>query len=381
MKIFKRIYRRLVKTLRFSLAIPLSIGFAFRNRSIRRVRKIIYIVTPPPYLPNIGDHAQIIAIRRWMKKHFPDLPVIELDMDQCKWYLPAIRWLIHPEDLIFCHSGGNLGDRGIWCESRRRLYIRAFPKNRIISLPQTIYFSNTPFGRREEENTRRIYAAHQNLTIIARDPRSGEVAGELFPRAATFCIPDFVLALPPLETDRSKKSGKVLLCLRQDIESALTAEDQALIPGLIPYRTSRFDTTFSRAIKVKDRDALLAKTLDYFSSFDAIITDRYHGVIFAVICRIPCLVLPTVDHKLTSSIHWFDEIPFVIMARNLAEIPGRLEECLAAGREPVPDWNRLYFDTLPSRLELDFHPVKQAADAVPSGSGQPGARIDQEYSP
>ena len=352
MNIFPRIYRRLVKTIRFSLAIPLSIGFACRHRRLRRVRKIIYVVTPPPYLPNIGDHAQVIAIRRWMEKHFDGFPVIELDMDECKWYLPAIRWLIRPDDLIFFHSGGNLGDRGIWCENRRRLYIRSFPDHKIISLPQTIYFSDTPRGRKERENTRRIYAAHPDLTIIARDAQSGRIANELFPRATTFSIPDFVLSLPPRRRLREDTTGKVLLCLRRDIEAALTPEERERIPGIIPYRTDFFDTTFSHPIKARDRETLLTQTLDYFSSFDGIITDRYHGVIFAVICRRPCLVLPTVDHKLTSAIEWFREVPFISIARNLDEIPGKLKNCLSVKDRSVPDWNQLYFDGLPSKLGL-----------------------------
>lgn len=368
MNLGKRILRRLIKITRFSLTIPLSLGFALRNRRLRGVRKIIYVATPPPYLPNIGDHAQIIAIRRWMQKHFPDLPVIELDMDQCKWYLPAVRWLAGSDDLIFFHSGGNLGDRGIWCESRRRLYIRKFPKNRLISLPQTIYFSDTSAGRRERENTRRIYATHPDLTIIARDPQSETIASELFPRAVTFSVPDFVLSLPPRDAPVNAGMGKVLLCLRLDNEAALTAEQRDRVRRLVPYPTEYFDTTFSRPIKVKSREDLLTRTLDYFSAFDAVITDRYHGVIFAVICRKPCLVLATVDHKLTSSIHWFDDIPFVDMVPDLSDLPARLERCLAAGRDKVPDWNRIYFDALPGKLGL-------VRPSTAGNAGSPGRHL------
>lgn len=352
MNIFKRIYRRLVKTIMFSLAIPLSVGFAYRNRRLRRVRKIIYVVTPPSYLPNIGDHAQVIAIRRWMKKHFPGLPVIELDMDQCKWYLPAIRRLIRPDDPIFFHSGGNLGDRGIWCESRRRLYIRSFPHNKIISLPQTIYFSDTPVGRREREKTRRIYATHPDLTIIGRDPQSGRIASELFPRATTFSIPDFVLSLPPRQESAPNNPRKILLCLRIDIEGALSPKERAHISSIIPYPTTYFDTTFNQPIKVKNRKTLLERTLNFFSSFDAVITDRYHGLIFAALCRKPCLALPTVHHKLSSSIEWFIDLPYVTLIRELAEIPTELERCVNSNQRNIPDWNHLYFDGLPERLGL-----------------------------
>ncbi len=42
-------------------------------------RKIIYALTPPSQLSNVGDHAQVVAIRIWLQKHFPNLPVIEVD--------------------------------------------------------------------------------------------------------------------------------------------------------------------------------------------------------------------------------------------------------------------------------------------------------------
>ncbi|HDL64664.1 MAG TPA: hypothetical protein ENH12_04665, partial [Proteobacteria bacterium] len=130
------------------------------------------------------------------------------------------------------------------------------------------------------------------------------------------------------------------------------------IPRIIPYQTAFFDTTFSASIKAGNREALLIQTLNYFSSFDGVITDRYHGVIFSVICRRPCLVLPTVDHKLTSAIEWFTEVPFITIARNLDEIPGKLEQCLRGGDRSVPDWNRIYFDGLPARLGLKLAPTE-----------------------
>ena len=178
-----------------------NLWFAYVRRRLRHRRKILYAITPPPRLNNVGDHAQVIAIHIWLKKNFPRLPIIEMDKDQARYYLPALRWLIQPDDIVFLHSGGNLGDRGIWSESIRRLLISTFTRNQIVSLPQTIYFSDTSNGNKEREKTRRIYATHPNLTIIARDPQSGELATELFPKAQTFCMPDFVLSLPSIPSE------------------------------------------------------------------------------------------------------------------------------------------------------------------------------------
>ena len=329
-----------------------NIGFAYTHRQLKQSRKILYAITPPPRLKNVGDHAQVVAIRAWLKKHFPELPAIEMDKDQARYYLPALRWLVQPRDIVFLHSGGNLGDRAIWSESIRRLLISTFPENQIVSLPQTIYFSHTPTGRRERENTRRIYATHPNLTIIARDPRSGELAAELFSQARTFCMPDFVLSLPPRPSNTRNDPPRVLLCLRLDDESALTEEQRKDIANHLPYPCTYYDTTLAEPIGVSEREVVLEHTLDLFRTSDVVVTDRYHGLIFAVLCRKPCVVLGTVDHKLTSAIQWFRDVSFVALAHDLGEIPSLVDRCLAIESRQVPDWNVKYFDKIPQLVDL-----------------------------
>jgi pyruvyl transferase EpsI len=310
-----------------------NLRYAYTHRNLRYGNKIIYALTPPPYLSNVGDHAQAVAIRTWMNKHFHEVPILEVDKDQSKYYLPALRWLVRPGDIIFLHSGGNLGDRGIWSESIRRLIIQSFPNNLIVSLPQTIYFSDTEKGRREKENTRRIYASHPNLIIIARDPQSGELAKELFPKAQTFCMPDFVLSLPLgfLTEDQRKKIGVRL-----------------------PYPCTYYDTTLPEPIEIDQRETVLENTLALFRESDVIVTDRYHGVIFAVLCQKPCVVVRTVDHKLISAMDWFTDIRNVVFANNIDEIPAMVEHCLAIKMDArgVVDWNGKYFNQIPKLIGL-----------------------------
>ncbi len=350
--IIGKVGRKVVNVGKVPLRIGDNLGFFYKYRHLTQQRKIIYALTPPPYLPNVGDQAQAIAIHGWLKKHFPDLPVIELDKDECQHFLPGLKWLVQPEDIFFLHSGGNLGDRGIWSESRRRLLLTSFPANQIVSLPQTIYFSDTKVGRTEQENSRQIYATHPNLTVIGRDPRSGELATELFPKAKTFCMPDFVLSMAPRESPTKNEPPKVLLCLRLDDESALTEAQRQEIGHSLPYPCTYYDTTLDQPIAAGEREKTLDNTLDLFLACDVVVTDRYHGVIFAVLCRKPCVVLPTVDHKLTSAISWFQDVPFVALAENLNEIPSLVTQCLAAESREVPDWNALYFDRIPEMVGL-----------------------------
>lgn len=315
-------------------------------------RKIIYALSPPPRLRNIGDHAQAVAIRKWFGKHFPDLPVMELDKDESSRFIEPLKRLAAPDDLLFLHSGGNLGDRGMWSETARRLLIRSFPQNRIFSLPQTIYFSNTETGLRERERSARIYGDHPRLTVMGRDPESGRLAEAIFPKATTFCMPDFVLSMPPLPPRPRRSKPRILLCLRVDNESVLSIQDRLGLQRSLPFESTLYDTTLSRPIPVAERERILKETLDLFQDHDAVVTDRYHGVIFAVLCGQPTVVLRTVDHKLTSAMEWFRDLPFVRMASGIEEVEPRLKECLAVTAYDAPNWNELYFDRLPVRLGL-----------------------------
>jgi pyruvyl transferase EpsI len=231
------------------------------------------------------------------------------------------------------------------------LLISTFTNNQVVSLPQTIHFSNTPDGQKEKEKTRQIYAKHRNLTIIGRDPRSGEIAQEMFPHAKTFSMPDFVLSLPSKHSPTKNNPPKILLCLRLDNESALTEAQRIEIEKMIPYECTRYDTTLANPIPVGQRETILENTLNLFLEHDLVITDRYHGLIFTVLCQKPCVVLPTVDHKLTSAIFWFKNIPSIKFANNIQEIPNLVEENLKAKIGQYPDWNVDYFDKIPQLIE------------------------------
>lgn len=326
--------------------------FARAHRRLRHERKVIYGLTPPPRLSNIGDHAQAVAIEAWIARQLPGLPVIELDKDLVRPALPALQRLVGPDDLVLLHSGGNLGDRGLWSENGRRALIAALPDNRVVSLPQTIHFSETDRGRAERAKSVAIYGAHPRLAVLGRDPRSAEFAAQLFPRAVSFGCPDMVLSLPPRPGEPpNPERPRVLACLRLDNESRLSEPERARLADGLGGSVERFDTTLDAPIAVAERRTKLDATLDRFRRVDAVVTDRYHGLIFAVLTRRPTVVLPTVDHKLTSAAHWFESLDYVRFAEQPDDVPQLLKEVLRGTDFTTPDWNRLHFDRLLDRVE------------------------------
>lgn len=346
---WKALRKRIKAFFKLPVTIPRNMVFAYRHRHLREQRKIIYSITPPPRWKDIGDHAQVVAIDAWLAKHYPDIPILEMDKDRARYYLPALKWLTGPDDLILLHSGGNMGDRAMWSEGIRRLLIQSFPDNQIASLPQTIFFSETPRGKREYENTRRIYAQHPDLLIVARDPLSLETARTMFPHARTDCMPDFVLSLEPAPVaDKSDDhTPQVLLVLRSDNEAFITPEQRAAISTMLPYPCAYFDTVTEKPILESEREAVVERCLNTFRDADVVVTDRFHGLIFSVITRTPCVALRSIDHKIIAGRHWFGEVPFIRFAERVEDIPRFVEELRSVTDRTIPDYNRLYFDRLP----------------------------------
>ena len=114
---------------------------------------------------------------------------------------------------ILLSGGGNLGD--LWEPSQylREQVIRDFPGNRIVQLPQSIWFQHRSTVRR----ARQVFDAHPDLTILVRDRRSLAFAVNEFRTPARLC-PDMAFALGALERPCRPRADLVWLC-RTDKES------------------------------------------------------------------------------------------------------------------------------------------------------------------
>lgn len=320
--------------------------------------KIVYVLTPPENHRNLGDQAQVVAIYRWLHENFEGYPILELDKNVCfdKQLLLKYKSSISSDDLIFIHSGGNLGDMWLWSEYGRREVVKMFPNNKIIQLPQTVSFSDTPQGHEELRLAQDIYNAHPDLTILGRDPQSAELIKTYFPKVKSWAVPDFVLSLEgAYAIDSQLAQGTILLCLRNDRESILTDSVRTQLVSMLPsWKSAFYDTTLDYDILKEERENEIVKLLNYFNQFEVIVTDRYHGLIFATILHKPTIVLPTWDHKLTSAFSWFEEMAFIkkMSVDEFNEFPVIVEEIRQTNTENVTDFNQKYFNSLKKELGL-----------------------------
>lgn len=259
------------------------------------------------------DHAQVVAIRAWLARQLPGWPIVEVDKDQVRHSMKSLQRLVGPEDRIILHSGGNLGDRGAVVGERAPGHDRGLsgPPHLEPAADHPLLRHRTGAGRASPKR---------------RDPWSAPEARRHRPGSS-----------------ERRARGR-----------AVSGSGQLRLPRLRALTPPPgFDTTFDHRIEVEARPAELDAILARFAAADAVVTDRYHGLIFSVLSRRPTVVLPTVDHELSSAAHWFRHVEHVRLADEPEEVPGLLSAVLTAQDFTTPDWNRLYFDDLLARVETE----------------------------
>jgi len=210
-----------------------------------------------------------------------------------------------------------MGDLALVFEKWRLDVCEAFPSNRIIVFPQTVFF-------RKEENmlkSKLVYEKHKNLTIMARDYTSLNLLRRFFPRCHLLVMPDFVLFLKgEFNVCAKKNEKKPLLILRNDFETNEKGQELAkrLIKDFDSYDLIFPDTEHS--IDLEKRD-FVEKVFNHISSYDFVVTDRMHGMIFCAILEVPCICLPgrpeVKYHKNKATYEsWLSRVPYIKFCEN-----------------------------------------------------------------
>lgn len=320
-------------------------------------RKRIFFLGCPNHV-NMGDQAQTYCTLSWFKRFEPEYQVFDYALAYLRkndaFVLKVLRKRMQKSDKIYIHSGYRITDLYA-AEKVHRTIIKLFHDWPIIFLPQTIYFSS----KEEEAISARIYAAHPNITIICRDEISFKNAKTIFPTCKLMLKPDIVTTLIGRFPMPAHKRQGILLCMRNDKESLFCKEDlQKIYNRYQEHENIILTDTSSNAYVYQinhNREKHIKKIVSMFSKYKVIITDRYHGTIFALVSNTPVIVIPTTDHKVTSGLRWFpdDYASYVRQANNVEEILYVVDEMLNADFSYcLPDYfYKNYYENLKTELE------------------------------
>ena len=318
--------------------------------------KIFYLGIPAH--ANLGDLAQGVCIRRWIKKNYPERTVVEIETNALVntrfSVLGLLKEMYKKGDLIIFQSGYTTTDLGGYADEMHRAVMESLPYAKMLMMPQTIFF-------REEENkerTSKCYNSMSNLLFLARDRVSYNMAMEMFPDIEVMLFPDIVTTMIGNFPVNTKREG-IMFCCRDDGEKLYSDEqiDELMQKCRYLEKVNKTDTTKKEyaAEIVKNAEKYIINEIREYSKYKLVITDRYHGTILSLIAGTPVIVIKTTDHKVMTGVEWFKGVydEYVYAANDLEEAYAMAEAVLKKklNYKLKPYFEKNYYDKLKGYTE------------------------------
>jgi pyruvyl transferase EpsO len=227
------------------------------------------------------------------------------------------------DTIIVMHGGGNFGDLYPVHQRFREQIVRQFPDNRIVVLPQSVYFSSAGALEQSAE----VFRAHRDLVLCLRDHASVRRAGTRFTHN-TVLMPDMAHQLWRGHDPESIADDRTLALLRRDLEMS---QDQTRSDGesesvdwvdFIPRWSCRI---FGRILRLHELEGRYGRRLgaqrvwyrycdflhthmeQQFRAYGQVVTSRLHGMIFAALLDKTVRYADNTYGKLTGYANtWFD---------------------------------------------------------------------------
>lgn len=255
---------------------------------------------------NMGDHAIVKAETNLIKQCLgQDVPLVEVKVSETEDAIEKLKNRINSEDIIVFSGGGYLGDEYIEVYLPMMRILKIFKNNKILVLPQTIYFKD----KKRENKFTKLCKQCKELVIFVREQESKKIFNENGLDA--FLVPDIVLS----EKTLTQEVGQhILLCMRNDVERSLTSYIVSEITQIINERNKKVvvrDTVYDSIFEMKDRFEKLEQIQMEFSKASLVVTDRIHGMIFSYLSQTPCIAFSNYNHKVRSEYEWFTECNYI----------------------------------------------------------------------
>ncbi|PVX27090.1 MAG: hypothetical protein CW716_04085 [Candidatus Bathyarchaeum sp.] len=297
----------------------------------------ILLVEQPDGISSIGDHAQTIAIKKWLKDQYRGVDVKDFTLRDSP---DEILSVLEPNDLLMFHNGGNVGDCYGGDEANRQRLILEAKQNKVIILPKTLRFANED----AVEVAERVYNSHRDLTLCCRDLESYRFAQKHFGKARLLACPDFALTLKPNLKNQKRKG--ILGLFRTDSETLGSKKYSKYVDETKDFHFNRF------LVANKVRNLTLKHFLDNLQKYRAVVTDRMHGVYFSLITGTPCVAVPQKLGKTETVMEWLNDVGYVKYVTCADEVPDALEQVCSAKKDMsfLDKWRNWFSNDLKRRF-------------------------------
>jgi len=271
-----------------------------RNKIFEELTPLIdsdYILLDLPYHSNIGD----LLIWEGEEAFLRTLPYKCLYKSSFRTY----RYKKIPNNVIvLIHGGGNFGDTWRFLQDFHLDIIRQYPQNKIIIFPQTVYYHDEQYLKKDAE----IMSQHTNLTICARDKKSYALLQKHFSNSI-FCVPDMAFYINQKRLNRYKvnETKDILFFKRNDheisqkidyehsfiLKKKIETHDwpkkywQQRLFHIISSSKNPYKTFTDKYVEIIYKSFLIRLGVEFLSQYKYIYTTRLHGAILSILLQKP----------------------------------------------------------------------------------------------
>lgn len=261
-----------------------------------------------PLHTNVGDLLIYLGTEQFFKDYD-----INVRLRRCipTFDINEVKQLITPKTTLLCHGGGNFGDLYPDQQKLREDLVVHFPKNRIIVLPQTAFFSKAENLKASSD----IFQTHPQCYLFARDDMTKGIMSAFSNNV--FLSPDMAHQLYgslPTKTQEPNKNN-TLYFLRKDIEASdiernvqatLSAQDivrdwedvinfqdrvvlklSNVLSVIGKKYQSKWIKDIVNTIWFNHSNRIINRMIKLFSSYDKVVSSRLHGHIFSCLLELP----------------------------------------------------------------------------------------------
>lgn len=317
---------------RIKTIVRVILSFKRRYNEVRLYQEGTVVLWGVPEYGNLGDQAIAYAERMFVQNYLPERALTAITERKCEEYIYPLKLLARKKKIIFAaQGGGNIGTLYPYQERRRQMLIKNIKNCKIIVFPQSADFN---YGSKAHNGARRVYAGNHNLHLFARDRVNYEKLKKLFPECKIHLSPDIVTSIDRhQEEDRSVRKG-VLCCLRSDKE--INIKSKAAVKEIINYigddNCEYIDTYDPKFAKGLDGQAeQLESFWKHIREAKLIITDRLHGMIFAMINNTPCIAFDNSTGKVEAFYNsWLSGAKGIMLGGRMEEAKKFIDLCLGS---------------------------------------------------
>lgn len=335
-----------------------GLGFIREHWNWIRCKEKKAVLLATPYHGNLGDHAIALAEYRLLEKYIPEQNILEIPVSKESVPMWIFSMLIGTSP-VFITGGGFLGS--LWMDEEQMVLdaVRCFKRNPIVIFPQTVFYEDNSFGEEAKRNARTVFVSRRRKIILfCRNKNCYREAKEVYVGQRIGFAPDMALRLNVPSYDLTR-SG-VLCCLRRDKEGIFTGSRKEQLLCVLRRRFGDesivyTDTVISRNVGVKEREHFLQQKWKEFAKHELVITDRLHGMIFALLTGTPCVAINNKSGKVKAVYDQIRENKYIAYVNDLTDIDQVIGDVLSHAKERYsPDSLDSAYEKLEHVLERIF---------------------------